>query len=85
MYFRLEDGGGGVTGFVLESQSRQSAKHFLQSSELELPHPLTHRRVCPPLWFRGRNSSDEETDFGTLGIYGPSGVQYEGGVSYVRV
>ncbi len=29
-------------------QSRQSAKLFLQSSELGLPHPLTRRRVCPP-------------------------------------
>jgi hypothetical protein len=33
-------------------QCRQSAKLFLQSSELELPHPLARRRVCPPsLWF----------------------------------
>ncbi len=32
------------------AQSRQSAKHFLQSSELGLPQPLTSRRVCtsPP-------------------------------------
>jgi hypothetical protein len=30
-------------------QSRQSARLFLQSSELRLPHPLTRRRVCPPL------------------------------------
>jgi hypothetical protein len=28
---------------------RQSAKLFLQSSELGLPQPLTPRRVCPPL------------------------------------
>ncbi len=28
-------------------QSRQSAKLFLQSSELGLPQPLTRRRVCP--------------------------------------
>ncbi len=34
-------------------QSRQSAKLFLQSSELGLPHPLTRRRVCPPLWTGG--------------------------------
>ncbi len=35
-------------------QSRQSAKLFLQSSELGLPQPLTHRRVLPPpLWLRG--------------------------------
>jgi hypothetical protein len=33
---------------------RQSARLFLQSSELGLPHPLTSRRVHapPPLWFR---------------------------------
>ncbi len=30
------------------AQSRQSAKLFLQSSELGLPQPLTRRRVCPP-------------------------------------
>jgi hypothetical protein len=29
-------------------QSRQSAKLFLQSSELGLAQPLTRRRVCPP-------------------------------------
>jgi hypothetical protein len=29
-------------------QSRQSAKLFLQSSELRLPQPLTRRRVYPP-------------------------------------
>jgi hypothetical protein len=29
-------------------QSRQSAKLFLQASELGLPQPLTRRRVCPP-------------------------------------
>jgi hypothetical protein len=28
-------------------QSRQSAKLFIQSSELGLPQPLTRRRVCP--------------------------------------
>jgi hypothetical protein len=33
-------------------QSRQSARLFLQSSELGLPRPLNCRRVCPPLlWF----------------------------------
>ncbi len=31
----------------------QRAKLFLQSSELGLPHPLTRRRVCPPLWLGG--------------------------------
>jgi hypothetical protein len=30
------------------SQSRQSAKLFLHSSELGLPQPLACRRVCPP-------------------------------------
>ncbi len=30
------------------SQSRQSAKLFLQSSKFGLPQPLTRRRVCPP-------------------------------------
>ncbi len=30
------------------SQSKQRSKLFLQSSELGLPQPLTHRRVCPP-------------------------------------
>jgi hypothetical protein len=37
------------------AQSKQSAKLFLQSSELVLPHPLTRRLVRippPPLWFR---------------------------------
>ncbi len=39
----LWGGGGG-----LRAQSRQSARIFLQSSELGTPHPLTRRRVCPP-------------------------------------
>ncbi len=30
------------------TQSRQSARLFLQSSELGLPHPLTRSRACPP-------------------------------------
>jgi hypothetical protein len=30
-----------------KAQSRQSAKLFLQSSELGRPQPLTRRRVCP--------------------------------------
>ncbi len=38
----------GAISFV-SLQSRQSAKLFLQSLELGLPHPLTRRRVCPPL------------------------------------
>jgi hypothetical protein len=36
-----------------EPQSRQSARLFLQSSELGPPSPLTHRRVCLPLWCWG--------------------------------
>ncbi len=40
------------------TQSRQSAKLFLQSSELGLPHPFSRRRVCPPtLWSGGREHS----------------------------
>ncbi len=31
----------------LEAQSRQSARLFLQPSELGLPHPLARRLVCP--------------------------------------
>ncbi len=42
-----QKGGGGEGGAL--PQSRQSAKTFLQSSELGLPHPLIRRRVCPPL------------------------------------
>jgi hypothetical protein len=37
-------------------QSRQSAKLFLQSSELGLPQPLTRRRVCPPFGSGGRST-----------------------------
>jgi hypothetical protein len=38
------------------AQRRQSAKLFLQSSDLGLPQPLTRRRLSPPppLWFRGK-------------------------------
>ncbi len=36
------------TAHLGRPQSRQSAKHFLQSSELVLPKPLTRGRVCPP-------------------------------------
>jgi hypothetical protein len=32
---------------TIRAQSRQSAKLFLQSSELGLPRPLPRRRVCP--------------------------------------
>jgi hypothetical protein len=34
--------------FYQGAQSRQSAKLFLQSLDLGLPHPLSRRRVCPP-------------------------------------
>ncbi len=34
-------------------QSKQSAQLFFHSSELGLPHSLTHRRVCPPPWRGG--------------------------------
>jgi hypothetical protein len=36
--------------------SRQSAKLFLQSSEMGLPQPLTRRRVCPPFSSGGRGT-----------------------------
>jgi hypothetical protein len=36
----------------------QSAKLYLQSSELGLPHPLSRRRVHPPLWFFGSVGED---------------------------
>ncbi len=36
------------------AKCRQSARPFLQSSELRLPHPFTRRRVCSLiLWFGG--------------------------------
>jgi hypothetical protein len=35
------------------AQSMQSAKLFLQSSELGLPHPSPTGECAPPLWFRG--------------------------------
>ncbi len=34
-------------GGTFKPQSIQSAKLFLQSSELGFPHPLTRSRVCP--------------------------------------
>jgi hypothetical protein len=47
----------------------QSAKLFLQSSELGLPHPLTRRRVCPPPpWFWGGG----HTRFRERGVGSPS-------------
>ncbi len=47
MFFQIK-----VNSYTLvsakSSQSRQRAKPFPQSSELGLPQPLTHRRVCLP-------------------------------------
>jgi hypothetical protein len=37
-----------LTVLYCRTQSRQSAKLFLQSSELELQHLLSRRRVAPP-------------------------------------
>jgi hypothetical protein len=39
---------GSLLFFLFDGSDHQSAKLFLQSSELELPHPLSRRRVCPP-------------------------------------
>ncbi len=53
--YLLRGGGeGGVGRYITHiSQRRQSARFFLQSSELGLPHPLIRRRVFPsPHWFR---------------------------------
>jgi hypothetical protein len=48
------------------SQCRQSAKIFIQSSELGLPQPLARSRVCPPspLWFRRRGTLAGERGVG---------------------
>jgi hypothetical protein len=64
------------------TEYRQSAKLFLQSSELGLPQPLTRRRVCPPpprFWGEGHTrwrergwespNSDEGTYTVVLCIY----------------
>jgi hypothetical protein len=53
------------------SQSRQSAKLFLQSSELGLPQPLTRRRVCPvcpPFGSGGRGTLAGERGGGRVPI-----------------
>ncbi len=50
-------------------QSRQSAKLFLQSSELGLPQPITGRRgLPPPLQFRGRGTFAGERGGGRVPI-----------------
>jgi hypothetical protein len=41
------------------AQSRQSARLFLQSSELGLPGPLNRRRVCPPSFDWGGGGGGE--------------------------
>ncbi len=53
----------------LPPQSRQSAKIFLQSSELKLPHPLSRRWVCPPptLWSGGSGWGVGEVPIPTTG------------------
>ncbi len=38
---------------AVEAQIRQSARLFLQSSELGLPHPLIRSQVCPPFFGSG--------------------------------
>jgi hypothetical protein len=55
---RIPDpGSGSATLGYSQPQSRQSAKLFLQSSELGLPHPLPQASVPPPtLWFRGEGT-----------------------------
>ncbi len=51
------------------SQSRQSAKLFLQSLELGLPQPLTRRRVRPPTFgSRGRGTLAGERGGGRVPI-----------------
>jgi hypothetical protein len=46
------------------AQSRQSAKLFLLSSELGLPHPLIRRRVFPPPGSVGRGTVAGDRGFG---------------------
>jgi hypothetical protein len=53
-----------------QSQSRQRARLFLQSSGMGLPHPLSPRRVCPP--------------FGSEGGGGANSLAREGGGSLSR-
>ncbi len=57
------------------------------TGECAPPPPLVPRKEHTGFRERGWEgpNSDEETDCGTLGIYGLSGVQFEGAVSYVRV
>jgi hypothetical protein len=55
------------TSFV-NPQSRQSARLFLQSSELGLPLPLTRRRVCPSPGSGGRGTLAGERGVGRVPI-----------------
>jgi hypothetical protein len=64
-------GNKGSCNWLYKSQSRQSAKLFLQSSELGLPQPLARRRVCrapPPFWFRGRGTLAGERGGGRVPV-----------------
>ncbi len=56
----------------MEGQSRQSARLFLQSSELGLPQPLTRRRVCPPLLVGGGGGGNS---LAGEGVVGPNSVE----------
>jgi hypothetical protein len=68
----------GSCNWMYTPQSSQSAKLFVQSSELGLPQPLTRTRVCPPPLHRGRGTLAGERGVpiptrdihcGTLNIY----------------
>jgi hypothetical protein len=59
LVLRNEDDGT-ATVCTVQQQSGQSAKLFLQSSELRLPQPLTRRRVCPPVLGGGAHSLARE-------------------------
>ncbi len=54
-------GGGGLDKEWEQSQSKQSAKLFLQSSELGLPQPLARRRICPPPFGSGGEGNSAAT------------------------
>jgi hypothetical protein len=60
---------------VCWAQSRQSAKPFLQSSELGLPQPLTRRRLFPPpvlgggaQWLAREGLGESQFDEGTYTV-----------------
>ncbi len=66
---RSVKGGGGSWEWDW-AQSRQSAKLFLQSSELGLLQPLSHRRTwpSPPPGFEGRGTLADERGVGRVPI-----------------